>query len=286
MRSYFAASLLGHIALMVIWAVVGPTLVPPPPALNAMDVSMVTPDQLPTVDEPVNTPPPEIERPETPVEVDELPPAEVEPLPEPEVPESELPPPPPPDEIVRPQRDLTPDPAPEEPEQPVEQLELGLPDPDLPPPPPIEDLPEPEPVQRAARVDSSSTEVAAPTPEVAVAEEPSEQVSEAIDANREVGVQSDSGIDDGYLMRVQRKIGRRWQPTPASALGKPRVVTVVTFQIRADGQVASPRVSEPSGLSVFDRQALRAVIDASPLPALPPRFGDGISINFRFEYVR
>jgi len=241
---------------------------------------------LPTVDEPMPAPPPEIERTEVPVEVDELPPTEAEPLPEPDMPESDLPPPPPPEDVVRPQRDLPPDRLPDEFEEPVETVDLGLPDPDLPPPPPVEDLPEPEPVQRAAQVDSSSNRPTTPTPSVAAAEEPIEQVSEAIDANREVGVQSDSGIDDGYLMRVQRKIGRRWQPTPASALGKPRVVTVVTFRIRADGQVASPRVSEPSGLSVFDRQALRAVIDAAPLPALPPRFGDGISINFRFEYVR
>jgi TonB family protein len=43
----------------------------------------------------------------------------------------------------------------------------------------------------------------------------------------------------------------------------------LSFDILRDGTVRNLRVEEPSGLSVFDRAALRAVSDASPLPPLP-----------------
>lgn len=286
MRSYFIASLLLHVGLVVIGSIAAELMYTPPPVLRSLDVALVSPVDAAIEDVPP-APPEEIERPEAPVEADPIPEVADDPLPEPEMPDSELPPPPPPEEIERPELTLDPDPLPEEDfEEIAEAPDLAPPDTDLPPPPVIDDLPEPDRVQRAAAEDTTvrQDEPAAPTP--AVAATPPEQVKEALGSGREVGVQSDSGVDDGYLTRVQRKIGRRWQPTPASALGKPRVLTIVSFRVRPDGTIENPRVSEPSGLSVFDRQALRAVMDASPLPKLPPRFGDSISINFRFEYTR
>jgi protein TonB len=96
---------------------------------------------------------------------------------------------------------------------------------------------------------------------------------------------TEEGVDDFYLGLVQRKIGRRWQPSAASARGQAGVSTVVTFRIGPEGEVIAPIVRESSGLSVFDRQALRAVVDSAPLPAPPPRFSrSGLQIHFRFVY--
>ena len=275
MRRWFLVSLGLHVVVIVAGAWLSHLTVTSPPTMDSITVGLaVAPAQA---REPDPTPPPAAE-PEPEPEPEPQPPAplpEPEPEPEPvvETPEPEPTPPPVPAEIERPEREPVPDrPPAEEPERPVD---LAPPDTDLPPPPPVteEELIEPEPVQ------PRRTETAQAPPDTA----PTRQ---ELGAGAAVGATALSDVDDGYLVRVQQKIGRRWAPTPASALGQKYVTTVVSFRIRPDGQVEMPAVSESSGLSVFDRQALRAVIDASPLPPLPPRYPDGVHINFRFEYER
>ncbi len=289
MRRYFLISFAGHLVVILGGGLLSQALVPSPPAMDSISVGLaVAPAQaMDTVEstpapEPDPTPAPPVE-PERPVSdpVPDPAPDEPEPEPfEPTPPESDLPPPPPPAEIERPERVLSPDAPPEEPE--LEPREIVPPDPDLPPPPLSgQDLPEPEPVQPRAqtRGDDLTAEDTTETPPTA----PKEELGGGAAVQASTAA---SELEDGYLVRVQRKIGRRWQPTPASALGQSYVSTVVSFRIRPDGRVEGPTVSESSGLTVFDRQALRAVIDASPLPPLPPRYPDGVHINFRFEYER
>ena len=289
MRRYFLISFVGHVAVILGGGLLSQALVPSPPDMDAISVGLtVAPAQaMQSIEtepepepEPIPAPPTEIDRPAAEPVPDPAPaepePENFEPLP----PETDLPPPPPPAEIERPERVLSPDAPPEEPA--TEAREIVPPDPDLPPPPLAgQDLPEPEPVQPRAQTRGNDPTGDDP------AEVPPAAPKEELGGGAAVQASSAaSELEDGYLVRVQRKIGRRWQPTPASALGQSYVSTVVSFRIRPDGGVEGPAVSESSGLTVFDRQALRAVIDASPLPPLPPRYPDGVHINFRFEYER
>jgi protein TonB len=97
----------------------------------------------------------------------------------------------------------------------------------------------------------------------------------------------DAGAGDSYLGLVQSKIGRRWQPSAASTQGRAMLEAIVSFRISASGEILEPEIFQASGLSVFDREALRAVIEANPLPAPPARFrAAGLSIQFSFTYRR
>ena len=59
-----------------------------------------------------------------------------------------------------------------------------------------------------------------------------------------------------------------WQRPILSGLREEAEVTVA-FDIQRDGRIARLRVETGSGVPSLDRSALRAVSDASPLPALP-----------------
>ncbi|MCB9516481.1 MAG: TonB family protein [Candidatus Krumholzibacteriia bacterium] len=118
---------------------------------------------------------------------------------------------------------------------------------------------------------------------------PAEGTGEAEAAPRGASVlaRGDAGAGDAYLGLVQSKIGRRWQPSAASTGGRPLLETVVAFRIGARGEVIEPTVFQGSGLSVYDREALRAVMESNPLPPPPARFrGQGLNIQFTFTYRR
>ncbi|HEX4823193.1 MAG TPA: TonB family protein [Candidatus Polarisedimenticolaceae bacterium] len=59
---------------------------------------------------------------------------------------------------------------------------------------------------------------------------------------------------------------------------------VVAFEIAKDGTTRDVHVVEPSGVPSLDRSAVRAVMEASPLPAVPPTFaGDVVPVTMRFN---
>lgn len=59
---------------------------------------------------------------------------------------------------------------------------------------------------------------------------------------------------------------------------------VVAFDIFRDGATRNLRVVQTSGIPSLDRSALRAVIEASPLPALPPTWTDDtLPVTMRFD---
>ncbi len=96
-----------------------------------------------------------------------------------------------------------------------------------------------------------------------------------------------AGAGDAYLGLVQSKIGRRWHPSAASTAGRPSLEAVVSFRIGSRGQVLTPELFKSSGLSIFDRSALRAVMESNPLPPPPTRFREaGLDIQFTFTYRR
>jgi TonB family protein len=86
-----------------------------------------------------------------------------------------------------------------------------------------------------------------------------------------------------YLRLIQSKIGERWSPPRAAAVGGERVV--VLFEIQRDGQVREPLVERSSGNALYDQSALRAVTEASPFPPLPPEFkASSLRVHFGFEF--
>lgn len=168
--------------------------------------------------------------------------------------------------------------------EPEPEVDLVPPDPELPrepEPPPAE----PEPVVQEA-LDLPEPEAVKPeSPPAAPEEDMVETELEEINEAASVQMSAPQGVDDYYLALVQRKIGRRWEPTEASARGQRDVRAVVTFRIGPGGEILTPSVTESSGLSVFDRQALRAVMSSAPLPTPPPRFRrSGLNIRFAFIY--
>jgi TonB family protein len=62
------------------------------------------------------------------------------------------------------------------------------------------------------------------------------------------------------------------------------VSVVVTFDIARDGTTKNFRIHQSSGIPSLDRSAQRAVIEASPLPAVPETWtGDTIPVTMRFD---
>lgn len=75
-----------------------------------------------------------------------------------------------------------------------------------------------------------------------------------------------------YWRRVRAKIDPLWEhafPEWASLEGR-QGWAVISFVIRADGQVADVRVARPSGVSEFDENVRRAVLKAAPFAPFPP----------------
>ncbi len=99
-------------------------------------------------------------------------------------------------------------------------------------------------------------------------------------------VQPDVQIEGGdfpytiYIDRMKTLIGTRWF-RPQVAQG---VTAIVAFVIDRDGTLRDARVETSSGNSTFDRGALRAVLESSPLPPLPFGYSGtylGVHLTFR-----
>src|SRR5205085_3030466 len=68
-----------------------------------------------------------------------------------------------------------------------------------------------------------------------------------------------------YIEKMKNLVGARWfrpQITGGAAV-------VVYFAVDRDGTIRDAKVETSSGSSTFDRAALRAVLETSPLPPLP-----------------
>jgi TonB family protein len=72
-----------------------------------------------------------------------------------------------------------------------------------------------------------------------------------------------------YASQMFTKINQHWQRTPVQ--GK-NVHTIIQFTIQRDGTVTDVEVEHSSGVRLLDRNAMRAVMLASPLPPLPNSF--------------
>jgi periplasmic protein TonB len=93
------------------------------------------------------------------------------------------------------------------------------------------------------------------------------------------GIQGSNGIDIGpatvlgfkfgaYVALMRSRIASKWNTADVRALPSQRAG--ITFTIARDGSVSDVKVSHTSGSFDLDVSAKRAVLDANPLPPLPP----------------
>ncbi len=82
-----------------------------------------------------------------------------------------------------------------------------------------------------------------------------------------------------YIERMHTLIGQKWlRPQVSNA------TTIIFFIIDRDGTIRDAKVETPSMNPTFDRAALRAVLESSPLPPLPFGYGGtflGVHLTFR-----
>jgi len=88
---------------------------------------------------------------------------------------------------------------------------------------------------------------------------------------------------DWYLSLVEGHISRNWNPTQLGFGGQAQRGCVVHFVIQENGAITESTVEESSGVALYDREALRAVTAANPLPPLPRGFGShSLGVSFIF----
>ena len=75
---------------------------------------------------------------------------------------------------------------------------------------------------------------------------------------------------DWYLASVQQKIWMLWNQQIRAGFTQP---VGVTFTILPDGNVTGVRATEPSGVSLIDMAAQRAILNAAPFGPLPREYG-------------
>jgi len=86
-----------------------------------------------------------------------------------------------------------------------------------------------------------------------------------------------------YGASVKAALESVWQkPYLEDAQGTASVV--VAFEIARDGTTRDIRIVQSSGIPSLDRSAQRAVLEASPLPAVPPTWTEStIPVTMRFD---
>jgi protein TonB len=104
--------------------------------------------------------------------------------------------------------------------------------------------------------------------------------------NIAIGGTGVTGIEGGdfpytiYIDRMHTLIGQHWLRPQAA----PGTTTTVSFVIERDGTIRDVRTETPSGNGTFDRGALRAVLEASPLPPLPFGYsGNYLGVHLTFK---
>lgn len=86
-----------------------------------------------------------------------------------------------------------------------------------------------------------------------------------------------------YGAAVKAALEAAWQkPVLEDEAGTASVV--VTFDIARDGATRNIRIVQSSGIPSLDRSAQRAVMEASPLPAVPPSWTEAtVPVTMRFD---
>jgi protein TonB len=185
----------------------------------------------------------------------------------------------------------------------VASRESGVvaPTPDTRPPTPEKKLTIPEPVAEAPKPvvksdpktvplsnfgrstkkgsETPPTHTQPPTPQVAVKPGVVGGIDIPIGSAGVTGIEGDFPYTI-YVDRMKTLIGQRWlRPQVGTS-----ITATVSFVIDRDGTIRDAKNEIPSGNGTFDRAALRAVLEASPLPPLPFGYNGtflGVHLTFR-----
>ncbi len=148
--------------------------------------------------------------------------------------------------------------------------------PEKPKPKPEKKEPEKKPESKPEPTKAPETkprETTPPEKEVKIPDTPEEPVSLGMVDQRDFR-------DDSYLARVRQMLAAHWEKQE----GSEELRTTVHFIIEKDGTIVQPFILEPSGSSLYDRQAMGVVLDTKRLPPIPEAYsGDhlGLSVTFR-----
>lgn len=83
-----------------------------------------------------------------------------------------------------------------------------------------------------------------------------------------------------YMAELQRRIKRSWFPPTDSASKR----VTARFTIHQNGTLSNLQLSVPSGSSVADQAALKAISNAAPFAPLPEGSPESVDIEFKFDY--
>lgn len=86
---------------------------------------------------------------------------------------------------------------------------------------------------------------------------------------------------DYYLELLRGILARAWNPPQE---GEGLMKTSLHFVILRDGTIVDPRITAPSGWSLYDRSAMGAVLSVKRLPPLPEAYAGeqlGLTVNFQ-----
>lgn len=170
------------------------------------------------------------------------------------------------------------------------------------PPPPVEEQPavEPEAAPRKTEAQLPPKEVPDRTqeqkpqeaePEPRTRTEPEPEPEPDVQENTEpvaavagprVGATDSDFPFAWYLTRIEALVDRHWNPRQMGFRGD-RISCTVHFEVSRAGTISGVSLTESSGIGVFDREALRAVM-ATRLPPLPPQYrGASLGVSFIFN---
>jgi len=148
--------------------------------------------------------------------------------------------------------------------------------PEKPKPKPEKKEPEKKPETKLEPVKTAETkpqETTPPEKEVKVPDTPEEPVSLGM-------VDQKDFKNDDYLDRVRQALAMHWKRQE----GNEKLRTTIHFIIEKDGTIDQPYILEPSGLSLYDRQAMGAVLDTKRVPPIPESYsGDHLGLIVIFQ---
>jgi periplasmic protein TonB len=163
------------------------------------------------------------------------------------------------------------------------------------PQPVVQPQPKPKAIEKKTAPPSlfgKSTKKAAPVaPVPAAPKQPSNAATSqpsaaAAASDVPVGGAGVTGLEGGdfpypfYIEQMKRLIGSHWLRPQVGA----ETASIVYFVIDRDGTIRDVRPETASGNGLYDRAALRAVLEASPLPPLPFGYSGtylGVHLKFR-----
>ncbi|MGA7617429.1 MAG: TonB family protein [Thermoanaerobaculia bacterium] len=122
-----------------------------------------------------------------------------------------------------------------------------------------------------------------PQPASSASESPAADSGFAVPGIGQAGVTGLEGGDFPYTIYIERMlslVGSHWfRPSSAQEM-----LAQVYFVIERDGRIRDAQVEKSSGNPLFDRAALRSVVESSPLPPLPYGYsGNQLGVHLTFH---